>query len=624
MNSNIKKDKGSNIISRSRELKTEYERWDSQRVTAFDEQSIIKGKQLSRLVLTAPDTLYPTPWFKRMMDEIDGKSKTSPEDDTTKAELYVDKLVERIMISVLGATQAQINEREITYDYSLRVDDYSHYIIDCLRNWKKGDQSRHLYKGINDHKIGKVFDPFQQFPSSLNLEEISYLPEAVEIVSQSLPHTKISNEIKTVSAPFSNKDANVGYPYFVNDRRIEPKTGLTYGQYILNKAIKGDYNPLDASYYPYVAFARYMRGKIRPIIGSSRIFNILSNRVTAPMIEAYKNTSFFTGYNPPDMLKAKMIQLKDIVDKLNERDIKLNRTWFVENRDYSNYDTTISRDLRLLALAMNEYLLDYDDNALAQLKLTTFSALHAKLIITDKVKDIYGRILSGELLTNLDGSKINAIITISVLLNLNPELKIEIPNILAKYNNGWYFMGDDNLTLDYVQGNDTIPERNKRFSEVASRLFKVKVHPDKGEFGLFFLQRRLINKRGKLVLIAPFTRIIRSLMWREKAVGLGPAGWILMAWSLLYQLIEWPDLMLEVARIFIGYDKYRLGADLSLSQLFAMLKEEDSKATARGAQTSKHKLNDGDPLKAQFMDEVDREDKDGYLSKIHRLIRTLR
>lgn len=132
---------------------------------------------------------------------------------------------------------------------------------------------------------------------------------AVDSLINLLPIVKANTKLTEVSAPFQNKDSNTGYPFFKNDRRIDPKSGLTYGQLAMNLANSGQISLLEASYYPYIGFTRFLRGKVRPIIGSSRVFNILANRITAPMIEKYKQSFFFSGYLAPEDLKTKMVTL---------------------------------------------------------------------------------------------------------------------------------------------------------------------------------------------------------------------------------------------------------------------------------------------------------------------------
>lgn len=79
-------------------------------------------------------------------------------------------------------------------------------------------------------------------------------------------------------------------------------------------------------------------------------------------------------------------------------------------------------------------------------------------------------------------------------------------------------MGDDNLLVQSKDMSD-----NKYSSEMKD-IFGLDVSSSKGEFGLFFLQRRLIKKGSDYLMLTPFTRVIRSMSNKEMRKGLGPAG----------------------------------------------------------------------------------------------------
>lgn len=107
-----------------------------------------------------------------------------------------------------------------------------------------------------------------------------------------------------------NKHTNVGYPYFKNDRLIDPKTGLTYGQLTSQEAKK--MTPEQVVNYPFIAFGRNLRRKARPILGGSRIQALVYNQLEKNEINEYKiHSPLFFGYNDDKVLKEKMIKLAE-------------------------------------------------------------------------------------------------------------------------------------------------------------------------------------------------------------------------------------------------------------------------------------------------------------------------
>lgn len=601
-----------------RVLSSEFKAWE-RRKSAFraNKESLAKGLSVSKRALEPADKLEVTPWMANMMKQFD-PSVDPNKLLVTQGELKAEKFIEGKTLELLNK---YVGEEKLDYDRSLPIDHPTHYSVDCWRNFKKGVGLRHVTVESNE-KIKTVFDPFKKpfNDKEYSLEFPDEFEFGLEILDKYLPSVKADTNLRQVSLPFQNKDSNTGYPFFTNDRKKDPKTGKTYGQLAMDMAASGSTSFDEASMFPYIGFKRLMRGKTRPIIGSSRVFNVLANRLVAPMIELYKTTALFSGFLDSQQLKLKMVELGDWVLKHNKgKNADSQNYIMVENRDYSAYDTTIKPHLRMWMLAFDAVKNGKDKLTQDCVKLPVFSALRASIINNGNVDEIYGRILSGELRTNLDGSKINALITFNVLKAMDSRNCSLVHQLLGDLKTGYFFMGDDNLTTYYNKNVD-------KFTELAKTKFGTVVHPDKGEFALFFLQRRVFKRTpaSKWIMVTPFTRIIRSLIYRERPTGLGAAGWIIMAWSLLYQLIEWPELMLDIVKLLMPYDKYSLGADLTLDQLIKLLKDEDSKASQEGKSTTLDKLNDGDPIKQGFYDQIAQGSKDGYLSTIHRLIRTLK
>lgn len=224
--------------------------------------------------------------------------------------------------------------------------------------------------------------------------------------------------------PFMTKHTNVGYPYFRNDRNIDPKTKKSYGQ--LTSDIAKKLKPYQVVNYPYVAFGRNLRGKARPILGGSRIQALVFNQLEKQEIEAYKHKSpLFIGYNSDDILRAKMVRLGTYL--LRNRDLTC------MNRDYSAFDTTVNVELRRLVDAIS---CRKAGNMRGQDIAFWRGVSHYKSLLmnglTNRVTPIYCRIFSGELDTNRGGGLVNAIADLFAILTLFPEFEEVFYELKAK------------------------------------------------------------------------------------------------------------------------------------------------------------------------------------------------
>lgn len=123
-----------------------------------------------------------------------------------------------------------------------------------------------------------------------------------------VPEVYSSSHWLEVNLPFMNKHTNVGYPFYRNDRKVDPQTGKTYAS--ITSDIAKRKTPKEVANYPYIAFGRNLRQKARPILGGSRIQALVYNQLEAKEIEAYKAKSpLFIGYNDDQLVRAKMILL---------------------------------------------------------------------------------------------------------------------------------------------------------------------------------------------------------------------------------------------------------------------------------------------------------------------------
>lgn len=204
------------------------------------------------------------------------------------------------------------------------------------------------------------------------------------------------------------KHTNVGYPYFKNDKSVV-KPGLTYGQLVDKEA--RNLSPEQVVSYPFIAFGRNQRQKARPILGGSRLQALVYNQLEAEEIRAYKhNSPMFVGYNDRTVLRQMLAKMAAFLEKRPDLT--------AVNRDYSQYDTTVSPALKILNGALTSLkTLDSKGKQIAFFR--TISTLDNYLIngLSMKLDRIYGRIFSGEIDTNAGGGKINALVTMSALFN---------------------------------------------------------------------------------------------------------------------------------------------------------------------------------------------------------------
>lgn len=171
-----------------------------------------------------------------------------------------------------------------------------------------------------------------------------------------------------------------------------------------------------------------------------------------------------------------------------------------------------------------------DDYGKRIAKARMISHVKSSLIdgLSNRYSPIYGRIFSGEIDTNRGGGIANAIATLTISSLVGGYQfrrvveSIQRRNSLNPHSSLPFLMvmGDDNLLIENSRVNQS------QYSTLMKEIFNLDVSHEKGESGLFFLQRRLFRVHGKdkVVMITPFTRVLRSLLFKENRKGLGPAG----------------------------------------------------------------------------------------------------
>lgn len=566
-----------------------------------------EGLRVSKQALQRPEEIALTPYGKNMymkFDHKDENAKLLVGDPVTKAELYLEAQTLPLLYKYCGKEQLE-------YDTSKPVWDYNNYCVDCWRNFKRGAEVRHAVPNMNEARL-KAFNEFKKPIKDVDI--IGYLKDplfmkAVDFVLECIPRVHSAKEWRTVNLPFQTKHSNTGYPDYRNDQAIDKSTGLTYGKLVDQRARHK--TPQEVAGYPFVAFGRNLRGKARPIAGGSREQALVFNQLEAEEIQAYKTASpFFIGYNDDVVLKEKMVKIGKWIE------LHPGTTCF--NRDYDHYDTTVPPSLRTLASALR-YLRAIDPKAKEIAFWRAVSQNKAYLVngLDNSIELIFARIFSGEIDTNLGGGLAQVIVDIYSILKQDPNWIDDIARPLIKCGaSPILVMGDDNLIVHLASLVESVYANDlKRFNLIVSKI--------KGEYGLFFGQKRVYKLHNLWFIIVPFTRVIRQLFSKENKKGLGPAGWTLATYMNLAQLIERPDILVDVAKIFLPFDKYKLGTIWSVDELKQLVAKEDRESKAsqgKRAMTTAERLYDGDPLKARFFSSDNKHLDFGPVEKIHALL----
>lgn len=543
--------------------------------------------RVSKQALNQPEVIALTPYGRNMnmYFGLPEGYRLQPGEAATKAEKWLTQQTEKMLQKYCG-------DEKLNYSTDLDPWDPDHYSVDCWRNFKRDDAIRHAVPKMNQARL----EAFRQFERSIKdydligaLKHDHSAAKAAEYIWNDVPSVKTnSSRFYEVNLPFMTKHTNVGYPYYRNDQATASK-GKTYGQLVMDEAKK--LRPVDVIGYPFIAFGRNLRGKARPIFGGSRIQALVFNQLEHQEIEAYKvHSSLFVGYNNESRLKEVM--------RNNASWLMNHRNYTCFNRDYAKFDTTVFPSLRLLVSAISMAKAE-DPYGKEIAKCRGASQLKAYLTngLTNDTKLCYCRILSGEIDTNRSGGLANAFMDIWAMLQQDPEWVESADSLRREGGSPLMVMGDDNLMIQLRQTD------NDALSDFIGQ-YGLNVSHEKGEYGIFFLQHRYFKRSdGNDIMIVPFTRVIRSLYSKEMAKGLGPCGWTVAAYSNLAALLEWPEILVDVAKMFAPFDDMALGAFTSLDSIKQGIVDEDVEAAKEAGKRSRstaEKLWDGDPLKSDL------------------------
>lgn len=549
-----------------------------------------RGLEVSKLGSTAPRDVPMTPLMsealKRTGEKTSDKWRLLVDAPETKAEKWVQKTIESLLLKYNGPEQD-------TYNENLPIDSFQHYNVGCWRAKKKN--LRDIQPGQDKERM-EVAAKYTRVTKALDLlkllESDVVFQKAVMLVCDAIPSVKANNEWKLVSQPFMNKDSNVTYPYFKNDRAIDPKTGKTYGELSVELAKKVG---LDHVYeYNYTTlFGRNQKGKGRMICATSRVPNVLFNQLEAEEINAYREKSpLFVGYKDDLGLKQALMTMRDQLT---------NKGLLCRNVDQTKFDLHVNESFIVLIGAISMMKANGTKSKLIA-KMRAAMMTKSWLIngLTSQVIEIFGRIFSGYIDTNRGGGLVNAIAVLYGIMEQDPEYSKLVYDLAY-----WMLvMGDDNLfayeKLDY-------PRFVKTLESIG-----FEVNETKDEFGLFFLQYRLFKPENsnEYVMTYPWPRVLRSLLFKEQAKGLGKYGWELAFWQQISKCIEYKPALTILVNVAAYLDEMKLCLDMPVSQLLAEIEKEDKLAQSKKSTKNSRskftstfdKLSDGDPQKARFSD----------------------
>lgn len=562
-----------------------------------------RGFEVSAAACRQQEEVPISPIMKNILkyfgDVKDEDWRLRVDDPETQGEKWLKKRTEELLIKVNGV-------KVDSYDESMPLDSKHFYDVDCWRNFK--DNWRDIQPGQADERLAqsKVFgEPMDPGPLFSVFQNDPVMRKAIEFVFASMPAVRATTGYENTALPFMRKHTNVGFKWWYNDRSIDPETGKTYGQMAQETAESLTYKDLP-QWNVYTAFGRNQRGKGRLLIASARPVNLFLNRLEAEEIQKLKRVGYFAGYNDEAYLKE---TLKYILHYCEANGLRCS------NWDQSKYDAHINPAWLALVGSLRQARAEGAlGKALARWR--AMLNIHGWLVngMTHEVEEIYGRMFSGFIDTNQGDGWVEAIANTYCLMKQDPDYT----KFARRSDFPMLVMGDDSL-ITY----DPSAFDHDTFVEDMSGI-GFEVNKEKGEFGVFFLQNRLFRSESGLVMVYPWTRVLRSMMFSETTKGLGPYGWLLAQYQQLSKLREYPPALDAVVQIVYPFDKLKLGVDLSVDQILERLKQEDSEAAAEDSSTqylpTEQKLFDGDPTKQSQFNE-DGSISIDYLTRIHAAVR---
>lgn len=582
---------------------------ESRRIKRPSIKDLSKGFESSRKASEQVKEVAMTPLMKNALEIFGDKPKgdsewrLSVDAPQTKAEKWFHEAMKLLLTKFNGTSDK--------YDENLPLLDKRHYDVQCWLNLK--ENMRDIQPGQAKQR-DEFAHEYTRATKSFNLRDKlrndPVFRKAVKLVFNALPEVKASNEFTEINLPFMTKHTNVGYPYWQNDRNMVEGKNITYAQLTMDEAKR---TPLDRIplYNVSTMYGRNQRGKGRLIIAVSRIVNLSLNRLEAPEIKAYGNKcSYFLGYKDDRELKRGLSQM---VDYAQPRGLKS------RNNDQSGFDRHVSRDFIVL---MNAIRVIKAQGSLSKQIAINRAALATKTWLVNGLDqscdEIHGRIFSGFIDTNAGGGIINAIITTYCIMKQDPKYAEHVYE--APYS--MLVMGDDN---QFIYKNLDHKQFEKDMQSIG-----FEVNMDKDEFGPMFLQYRLFEDETThdRVMAYAWTRVVRSMLFKEVGKGLGPAGWYIAWLQQMQKCIEYKPAFKILVNLLIPFDENHFFTDKNISEIVDMMKKEDAEKLAeattanqrRKAETTVEKLADGDPTKSRFQESLENGGH-GLLEELHNAVK---
>lgn len=551
-----------------------------------------RGLEISKLATSHPGEVAMTPIMKNMLHafgDIGEGEKLKTGAPETRAEKWLAQTVEQLLLK-------QTKQKLDSYNTSLSLTDVRHYDVDCWLNYNP-KKFRDIQPGQVE-EINEMVTAYAKPTSAMDLLAMGgqQLLKACELVCDELPRVSATKQIVPINLPFMTKHTNVGYPYFSNDRTTVPGTNLTYAQLTMQEAERASKLP-DDQLWKWLCknnvsteFARFQKGKGRLIIAVSRLVNLVLNQLEAVEIQNYKTkSSLFAGYNDASYLKAILKEMTQFSQS---------HGYGMYNIDYHRYDKHVNKAWIELFGAMSMYkCADARSKTLAKFRAALMTDTQLVCGSMGRILEIFGRIFSGYIDTNRGGGGINGTNMTNLLMSQSDHF---VRDIVTQVAHWMLVMGDDNLCITPI--GFSLPRLQKDAEKYGFEIDDT----SKIAFGPKFLQYRLFEYHGKEIMIYPWTRVLNSMLMKERQTGLGPCGWTLALYQQAAKLMEGPEYLANVVNIIAYFDDNHLMLDRSIDDIIKGASQEDAEA-AQGPKASRrestaNRLYDGDPSKAEQFD----------------------
>lgn len=602
------------VVSLMRQIAKSVEQMNLPVITGAQRAEGVKSSALgSRQMTEVP----MTPLMKNAILHYDGKKpdgwRLKCDDSQTKAEQAFATNIKQLLLQFNGSSDQ--------YDENLPLLDRRHYDVQCHRNYK--ENMRDIQPGQAKARQKLAHDYTK--PTSNSCEQIIKMIEndivfqkAIVLILDQMPAVKASDKIREIDLPFMTKHTGVGYTGdsiigWKNDRTIDPKTGKSFAEITMSIAegIKDDPSAWD-KYNVATMYGRNQRGKGRLLIAVARVLNLLLNQLEAEEISAYKTKwNLFVGYKDD-------VALKEALHTMAHECIAMGLK--CSNEDYDTFDLTIGSGIQCLIGALSILRANGSKSKTIAFKRACYAQ---KTVLIDGLDNellrILGRVFSGFIDTNRGGGLGNAIQMTTCCMKQDPKYS-DLTYALTYY---MMVMGDDNLHAWRTLDRTTLSKDMKD-------LFGGVIKEEKYEFGPFFLQYRLFEVDNNEVMVYAWNRVVRSMLFKEDAKNLGPAGWTVSFYQQLFKLYEFDEAFMIAVNLLAPFDSEKFYMDKTVTDLVNDVKAEDDAKLASlktDAQRRRYvstfdRLYDGDPSKARFAQALEHpEDPEGLLYKVWKKIK---